>query len=82
MIDSQRLCSKIREVSPGIGECGRDLEVHWDGNSSHWAVDLKSGSRELRHYLPSEDAEQCVLGEKCLSLGLEIAQLKDNVQLI
>ncbi len=39
----------------------------------------KKEGHELKHFLPTDDATACMDGKQCVSLGLEIAQLKDNV---
>jgi len=80
MTDKNQLCEKIRELYPDIGECGIDLNVDYDQAKNAWVVDLKKDRHELKHYLENEDADLCMLGKQCVSLGLEIAQLKDNIQ--
>jgi hypothetical protein len=37
---------------------------------------LKKDGRELQTYLEPEDADGCMVGRQCVSLGLQIAQLK------
>jgi hypothetical protein len=34
----------------------------------------------LKHFLEQADADLCMEGKQCVSLGLEIAQLKDNIK--
>ncbi len=80
MADKTQLCEKIRELYPDIGQCGIDLNVDYDEGQKAWVVDLKKDRHQLKHYLENEDAELCMLGKQCVSLGLEIAQLKDNIQ--
>lgn len=43
-------------------------------------MDLKKGAHELKTYLEPEDANGCMEGNRCVSLGLQIAQLKDNIE--
>ncbi|MDD3618123.1 MAG: hypothetical protein RBR09_13140 [Desulfobulbaceae bacterium] len=80
MYDKKELCSKIIELYPDIGECGLDVEVEYNAEKKVWIVDLKKGSHELKHHLEIPDADQCMEGKQCVSLGLEIAQLKKNIQ--
>ncbi len=79
MHDKQELCSKIRDLYPDIGECGIDLDVEYDKEKEAWVVDLKKGVHELKTYLEPEDADTCMNGKQCIGLGIQIAQLKGNI---
>jgi len=79
MYDKNKLCEKIIELYPDIGECGIDVSVDYDNEQKAWVVDLKKDHLELKTYLEDGDAELCMEGKQCVSLGLEIAQLKDNI---
>ena len=79
MIDNARLCEKIRELYPDVGQCGIDVDVNYDDGQKAWVVNLKKDQRQLRHYLEDTDADLCMQGRQCVSLGLEIAQLRDNI---
>lgn len=80
MYDKETLCNKIRQVFPDIGECGIDVKVNYDEDKKAWAVDLKRGERHLKTFLEPQDADTCMDGKQCVGLGLQIAQLKDNIQ--
>ncbi|MFO7752161.1 MAG: hypothetical protein R6V41_03460 [Desulfobacteraceae bacterium] len=80
MYDAKELCGKIKQIYPEITECNIDVDVDWDETEKAYAVDLKTNSRKIRHYLPKEDAGLCMEGKQCVSLGLEIAQLKEAGQ--
>lgn len=80
MIDENELCEKIRELYPEIGECGIDVDVEYDDTEMSWVVHLKHEKRELKTFLEDQDADLCVAGKQCVSLGIEIAQLIDNIQ--
>lgn len=80
MIDSQDLCRKIRELYPDVGECGIDVAAEFDHREKTWSVHLKKGARTLKTFLEAGDAEKCMLGEKCVGLGIEIAQLRANIE--
>ena len=79
MIDKNALCEKIREIYPDIGECGIDLQAEYDQAQKAWTVWLKRDNQQLKTYLEDGDAEKCMIGEKCVGLGIEIAQLKSNI---
>ncbi|GBC60486.1 hypothetical protein DENIS_1439 [Desulfonema ishimotonii] len=80
MIDKNELCEKIRLLYPDIGECGIDVDVDYDEAQKTWVVDLKKDKHELKTYLEANDAEACIGGKECVSLGIEIAQLKANIE--
>jgi len=79
MYDKKKLCNKIIDIYPEIGQCGIDVDVNFNDKKNVWIVDLKKGKHKLQHHLEIPDADQCVEGKQCVSLGLEIAQLKKNI---
>jgi hypothetical protein len=80
MIDRKELCEKIRQIYPDVGECGIDVEAEYDPKEKTWVVHLKKGSYKLKTFLEEGDAEQCMLGQKCVGLSIEIAQLRANIE--
>jgi len=41
---------------------------------------LKKNKYELKTFLEEGDAEMCMEGKQCVSLGIEIAQLRANIE--
>jgi hypothetical protein len=82
MVDKYELCEKIRSIYPDIGECGIAVNVDYDEKNKRWVVNLKQGEHELKTFLEDGDAENCLNGIQCVSLGVEIAQLKGNIERI
>lgn len=80
MHSKEELCEKITKIYPDIGVCGIDIDVEFDKEKNVWVVDLKKDNHELKHYLEIPDADDCMEGKQCVSLGLEIAQLKENIK--
>jgi hypothetical protein len=80
MIDKNELCEKIMSIYPDIGHCGIDVQVEYDIKQKRWMVDLKKNGHELKTYLEDGDAEKCLEGIQCVSLGIEIAQLRSNIE--
>ena len=76
----KELCDTIRSLYPDIGACGIDLTVRYDEEHKAWLVHLEKDGQELKHYLEEPDAAGCVEGKQCVALGLEIAQLKNNIE--
>ena len=79
MHNKNELCEKIKSIYPDIGECGIDVEVDYDDAKKTWVVNLKKGSHELKTYLEPEDADVCLSGKQCIGLGIQIAQLRSNI---
>jgi len=80
MYTKDELCKKITDIYPDIGQCGIDIDVSYDDEKKAWVVDLMKDSHELKHYLNIPEADECMEGKKCVPLGLEIAQLKKNIE--
>ena len=80
MHDKEELCKKIEAIYPEIGECGIDITAEWSEEKNAWIVDLKKDNHELKTHLEPEDADGCMEGKSCISLGLQIAQLKANIE--
>ncbi len=79
-MDKNKLCKKIEQVYPDIGRCGIDFNVSYDGDNDRWKVHLNKDNRSLETFLEPGDAELCMEGRQCVSLGIEISQLKDNIE--
>lgn len=78
-MNKQELCQKIQEIYPDIGACGIDLDVVYDTTNDRWKVGLKRDQKELKTFLEPGDAKLCMEGKQCLSLAIEINQLKDSI---
>ena len=79
-MDKNELCKKIEQIYPDIGRCGIDINVSYDDDNDRWKVHLKKDNRSLDTFLEPGDAELCMEGRQCVSLGIEISQLKDNIE--
>ena len=82
MIDKYTLCQKIKELYPDIGKCGIDVNVDFDEQENTWVVNLKKDNYELKTFLEENEAEKCMITEKCVGVGFEIAQLRGNIDRI
>ncbi len=80
MIDKAQLCEKIIEIYPDIGECGIDVHVEYDDQQNRWVVGLAKDHHSVKTYLENGDAELCLIGKQCVSLGIEINQLRDTAE--
>ncbi len=80
MITGKELCKKITDIYPDIGVCGIDIDVEYKDDKGAWLIDLQQKGHFLRTYLDVADAEQCMEGKQCVSLGLQIAELVSNIK--
>jgi hypothetical protein len=80
MYDKDQLCKKITELYPDIGSCGIDINVDFDCSRNAWAVKIRRDEHVLKHYLDKSETNQCLEGEQCIALGLDIAQLRKNIE--
>jgi hypothetical protein len=80
MINKEELCEKIINIYPDIGRCGIEVQVEYDADQKRWVVDLQKNGHELKTFLEDGDAEKCLEGIQCVSLGIEIAQLRGNIE--
>lgn len=80
MFDKKELCAKITELYPDIGACGIDIDAFYSTAKKSWIIELKKDEHTLKHHLEKHDAKDCMDGKECISLGLEIAQLKKNIE--
>jgi hypothetical protein len=79
-MNKKELCDKIRSLYPDVGECGIDVNVDYDDINDRWTVHLKKDKKELKTFLEPGDADLCMEGKQCVSLGIEINQLKDSIE--
>lgn len=80
MPTKEELCEKIKAVFPEIGACGINLLVDYDENNKAWVVDLKKDNHELKTFLEDSEAQECMDGKQCVSLGIQIGQLRKNIE--
>ncbi|SHO48230.1 hypothetical protein [Desulfopila aestuarii] len=75
------ICRKIEEIIPEAGRCGTDFSVEYDNRNHAWVVDLHQGRSHLKTFVEDTEAENCLTGDRCIPLGLQIGQLKRNIDL-
>lgn len=80
MVTQKELCKKIEKVHPDMGVCGRDFDVEFDDKAKAWAVDFHQGRQHLRTFVEDNEADTCLEEDRCLSLALQIGQLRANFE--
>ena len=82
MTTKEELCKKIEQIFPKAGVCGVDIAVEYDENVHAWSVDLHHENHHLRTFIETDEAKSCLDGKSCIPLGMQIAQLKHNFDLL
>ncbi|NDY41626.1 hypothetical protein G3N55_02005 [Dissulfurirhabdus thermomarina] len=80
MLDKKALCEKISQIYPDIGACQIDVDVEYDESKKAWVVHLEKDGKRLDTYLEPEEADACMLGKECVSLGLQVGQLVRDIK--
>lgn len=80
MLNGRDLCNKITAIYPDIGACGIDVKVNFDDSKEAWMVDLRKDAHHLQTRLELDEAEKCLAGTQCVSLGIQVAQLVNNIK--
>ena len=70
----------IYELHPEIVQHALNLSVIFDENQNAYVLTFSRGGRELNTYLDKQDADECMEGEKCIHLGVQIAQFLDDFE--
>jgi hypothetical protein len=81
MASKQDLCKKIEKIMPEAGKCGIDFKVEYDQSNHCWAVDLLEKGHHMKTFIEEAEAQDCLGKEKCISVGLQIGQLKENLKM-
>lgn len=79
-IDREKLCKKIKEIYPDIGECGINVDAHYDEGKKAWVVHLERKGKTLDTYLEIPEVEACMLGKECVSLAIQVGELKRDIE--
>ncbi len=81
MATKEDICHKIESVIPEAGSCGVDFFVEFDEKNQAWVVDLHQDRYHLETFVDTSEADACLEQGHCISLGLQIGQLKNNLKL-
>lgn len=77
MLDKREICQKVTEFNPDLGVCGIDVETVYSRSKRSWVVASKKGDHDIIHFLDRNDIVECLDDTQCVSLGLDIALLKE-----
>jgi len=72
------LKDKIVEMYPEINQHGISIGLDLNEEKDSYMIKFKRGTHELSTYLEKEDAKECMDGQKCVHLGLKLAEFINN----
>lgn len=72
------LKEKILEMYPGLERHGVAVNLVFDTEKDAYVLKLHKGSHELATHLERRDADDCMNGIKCVSLGVQVEQFIGN----
>ncbi len=72
------LKEKILEMYPEITKLGVVSTLTFDDQKQAYLLKLAKGPHELGTYIDKPDADRCMDGYVCVSLGVQVRQFLDN----
>ena len=75
------LKEKILEMYPELEAHGATVNLVFDAEKDAYVVKMHKGSHELTTHLERRDADDCMNGIKCVSLGIQVEQFVGNFAL-
>ena len=70
----EHLKDMIFEIHPEIVQHALNLSASFDAAKNAYVLKFSRGDRELITYLGRQDADECVEGNKCIHLGVQVAE--------
>lgn len=71
---------RIFEMYPEIRGNGISMSIDYDRKKNSYIIKLKRDDRELTTHLEKNDADDCMDGIKCISLGIKVGQFIKNFE--
>ena len=78
---SVALKDKVLEMYPEIGRHGLSVNLVFDTAKDAYVITVHRDGHELTTHLERADADDCMNGIKCVSLGMQIEQFVKNFEL-
>jgi len=72
------LKDKILEMYPELEQHGVSVTLVFDPEKDAYVVKMHRGDRELTTHLERQDADDCMNGIRCVSLGIQVEQFAKN----
>ena len=72
------LKDKVLEMHPELERHGVMVNLTFDPAKDAYVVRMHKGGHELTTHLERADADDCMNGVKCVSLGIQVEQFAKN----
>lgn len=72
------LKEKVLEMYPELERNGIAVNLSFDEQKDAYILKMHKGSQELTTHLERQDADDCMRGIKCVSLGIQVEQFSKN----
>jgi hypothetical protein len=72
------LKDKVLEMYPELERRGATVNLAFDPQKDAYVVKLRHGAHELTTHLERRDADDCMNGVRCVSLGIQVEQFLNN----
>lgn len=72
------LKDKVLEMYPELERKGIAVNLSFDAQKDAYILRMHKGPHELTTHLERQDADDCMNGIKCVSLGIQVEQFSGN----
>ena len=69
---------KLLEMYPEIHQNEVKMKLRFEEDKDAWLISLDKDGRHLETHLNNADAEACLQGRICVSLGVKVGEFMDN----
>lgn len=76
----EKLKDMIFELHPEIVQHALNLSASFDEAKNAYVLKFSRGGKELNTFLDKADADECMAGNKCIHLGVQIAQFLEDFE--
>lgn len=77
---SRTLIDKIQQMYPTIRDQEIEVVAWFDETQDTWVITLRKGEHALTTYLNSAEADACIAADRCIYLGLHVAEFLANFE--
>lgn len=78
MSTTESIAKAISDLYPEIGRHGIAIAVADDPTTGEWLVTMRHGEHSLSTHLGKDDADACLKGVQCATLGIQIGCFVGN----
>jgi hypothetical protein len=72
------LKDKILEMYPELERHGVEVSLSFNAEKDAYVLKMRKDAHELTTHLERQDADDCMNGVKCVSLGIQVEQFSKN----